>query len=245
MMLLLHIPLPNLTFYAAITVMIVWALLHASEARQRERELRSATETLEGRIEGLLSLAGRNDQGPLSATTLRSQVQDLIGTHPSAEALGCVLAEPDVARDELAVQSWIAGAVHRRLGRLRSAVELNRTTAPTVGIMGTVTGMAIAISAYGANPDQGQLLIAIGLSLVKTLMAGFVTIIEGRTIERRLDPLQLELVLHSQTVVARARTYLAGTVARQVPVALSRPRTPPQPQRPAIETEAAAPVSGW
>ena len=142
-------------------------------------------------------------------TAVRLQVDHLIDTHPSVEALARVLAEPDVARDELAVDSWIAGAIHRRLGRLRSAVEFNRTTAPTIGVMGTVTGMAIAIAAYGQNPDQGQLLFAIGLSMVKTLMAGIVTLIEGRTLDRRLVPLELELSLHAQGIVARARAYLA------------------------------------
>jgi len=46
-MTLLQVPLPNLIFYITIVCLIIWALVHASEARQFERQLVTATEVLD------------------------------------------------------------------------------------------------------------------------------------------------------------------------------------------------------
>jgi len=226
---ILDLTIPNLVGYLAVGWAAVCALSHVFAARECRRRLSEAEAAFERTIGPHLWTQGSGD----SRETIRRQLKKLPGEHPSAVLLERGLQEPRLVRDDLAVQSWIVQAVHDQLDELRRRMERLRSTAPVLGISGTISGFLIGTWTFGQNQDQAGLMTSVALALVTTLVAGLVVLLERWSLEGTLKPLQQHLILHGQTVIAQARAIVSE------PVLL----TEPEPGKERLQFCPAQPVS--
>ena len=201
MMNILDLTLPNLVGYLAVGWAAVCALSHVFAAHECRRRLAEAEAAFEQTIGPYLWVQEGEDR----RETLRELLRERSGLHPSAGLLARSLAEPRLVRDDLAVQSWIVRAVHDHLGELRRRMERLRSTAPVIGMSGTISGFLIGTWTFGQTQDQAGLMTSVALALVTTLVAGLVVLLERWALEGTMKPLQHHLALHAQTVVAQAR----------------------------------------
>lgn len=187
--------LPNLIGYAVIGWLLFCALSHLFAARELQQALRDGSQLCNRRI------AGQLHKGKALS---EKQFFDLRARHPSATVAVRVMAEPELARDDLALQTWIARSTADHLGEFRLRVERIHAAAPAIGLLGTIVGFLIATWTFAQTQDQSRLLTSVALALVTTLAAGIVALIE-RWILDGLYALEEHLSLHGQEVAVRIR----------------------------------------
>ncbi len=204
---------PNLIGYIAVLWLLQRALVHVFAVR----DLRKAVLRVEHKLTPALQRALKADVVHTPAVWKRfRQLLDKWGrVHPSAQVVARLLDEPAMAKDEIAVFTWIDRAVEEVAGDLHGRMERLRGLAPVVGVLGTVSGLIVGSWLFGQGGRQEQMLGSVALALVTTFGAGIVTLIVRWQFEATLVPLEQQCRLHAQESAARARVWLAREEARR------------------------------
>lgn len=196
---IMNLTLPNLVGYAVVFWLLIQSVAHKFEFRDKSGALESGERQFSHHIESALRSGG---------SIHRSLVERFRTCHPSATVLACMMEEPQLAHDELALNTWISSAVDEQIGPLRARMESIHAAAPAIGLLGTILGFLIATWTYSGSLDQGQMMSSVALAMVTTLVAGIATLIERSTLDK-LDSLEDGLVLRAQKTAARARYRLS------------------------------------
>lgn len=194
-----NLPLPNLIGYLVVLWVLMLSLADLFAVREKYISFASAERDFDHQLGPRLQSGEYIEQ---------EDVVHLCQSHPSAIVLKSILAEPEISHDKLALDTWISSAIQHHIGGLRTRMESLHAAAPAIGLLGTIMGLLIATWTYGQTHDQGQMMTAVSLGMLKTLVAGIATLIERWMLDK-LESLEEHLVLHAQKTAARARLSMA------------------------------------
>lgn len=229
-MTLMDITGANLVGYAAILAMAFFVVVCAFAARDTRRHLVREQEALDEGLSRSLARRGAPQASGDWAAELKHLLTSRHSDHPTAQVLPQILNDPEAAENEFVLSSWIASAIDDYFASLSTHLNSLKSNAPVVGVTGTITGLLIATWFFGADQDQGRMMMMVSLALLTTLGAGIVTGIAKEAEIRQLAPARHRATLHAAVCAGRVLKRLQADQRSQICSAkpARQPGVPPQ-----------------
>jgi len=217
------VTLPTLAGLLYAGLYVLKAIVYRSAYRDWRLWLDATSERLHTYAWGLLQDPACIPDDICAAVVATVPEQD--DDHPLATLVPALIAHPTVLHSDLLLDNAVEQALHQALGDRYGGLSDIYAEARTVGMLGTIAGLMLAMANFATTADPTSMMGALGLALGTTLFGGVAALI-ARVPLSAIDTLRDELRMEGLALAGLLRTrlqHLTAPDAEPTPVLYTPP----------------------